>query len=286
MKPDVHRMGGNVRRCRVEIENSLNIFFEVASMNMVNTNHTTTGLAALAAGFLVYIGSMGAWPVPTYGIAEVVSSLSSQPIFDSVLFWTSFASLFAIMNPVVAVPFFVSITDESSNRERRQTARIASVTVLVAMLVAALFGKSVLAFFAIDPSSFRIAGAFAVLLMGLSMLRGESLTSAKSNGAGADRRTHAICPVAFPLIAGPGGIVTIILMAESAERLRDNFTIGAVIVAMFIATHVTLRLAMPVAKFLGDQGLLVVTRLLGMIVSAIAIDMAVIGVRHHFPGLI
>jgi multiple antibiotic resistance protein len=255
-------------------------------MNIANNSYTIAGFAALAAGILIYAGSMGTWSVEASGIAEVVSSFSAQPLFDSVMFWTSFASLFAIMNPVVAVPFFVSITEASSERERRQTTGIASFTVLAAMVVAALFGKSVLAFFAIDPSSFRIAGGFAVLLMELSMLRGETLPGAGTNAADTGGRAHAICPVAFPLIAGPGGIVTIILMSESADRFSDNVTIGAVIVAMFIVTHVILRLAMPVARFLGNQGLLVVTRLLGMIVSAIAIDMAVIGIRHHFPGLI
>jgi multiple antibiotic resistance protein len=255
-------------------------------MNTGNTRYTVAGISALAAGILIYAGSKESWPIAASGISDVVSSFSSQPLFDSVMFWTSFASLFAIMNPVVAVPFFVSITEKSSERERRQTAGIASFTVLAAMVVAALFGKSVLAFFAIDPSSFRIAGGFAVLLMGLSMLRGETLPSAGSKEADADRRAHAICPVAFPLIAGPGGIVTLILMCDSAEGVSDNFTIGAVIVAMFVVTHVILRLAMPVARLLGNQGLLVVTRLLGMIVSAIAIDMAVIGISQHFPGLI
>lgn len=208
--------------------------------------------------------------------------------FDTVAFWTFFASLFAIMNPLVAVPFFVSMTEGHSEQRRRWLALIATISVFIALVAAAVFGREILGFFAISISSFRIAGGVIVLLMGLSLLQAkspepadESLTASRTE----TRSSEAICPLAIPLLAGPGSIATIIIRCESAERASDVIAIAAVIAAMVAITYAVLRTAVPVARMLGPSGLTVMTRLIGMIVAAIAIDMMVIGIRIAFPAL-
>jgi multiple antibiotic resistance protein len=209
--------------------------------------------------------------------------------FDAPGFWMFFASLFAIMNPLVAVPFFVSMTNGHSEKRRGRLALIATLAVCLALVAAALFGREILGFFAISVSSFRIAGGIIVLLMGLSLLQAkapEISVEASEASRAASRDSEAICPLAIPLLAGPGAIATIIIRCETAERTCDFITIAAVIAAMVVVTYVVLRLAVPVARFLGQSGLTVMTRLIGMIVAAIAIDMMVIGLRNTFPGMV
>lgn len=206
--------------------------------------------------------------------------------FDSAEFWVFFASLFAIMNPLVAVPFFVSMTEGHSHARRRRLAGIATVAVLLALVVAAIVGREILGFFAISLSSFRIAGGIIVLLMGLSLLHAKSTDAEKDNGGSTStpRDSEAICPLAIPLLAGPGSIATIIIRCESAAGAGEFVTIAGVIAAMVVITYLVLRIAVPLARVLGPSGLTVTTRLIGMIVAAIAIDMMVAGIRGTFPG--
>lgn len=213
---------------------------------------------------------------------------SSVLAFDTAEFWVFFASLFAIMNPVVAIPIFVSMTEGRPAAYRQRLSLLAALTVMMALISAAMFGREILAAFAIAMGSFRIAGGIIVLLMGLSLLQAKVMSGGPSPAAGEEAKdpgAHAICPLAIPLLAGPGAIATIILKCEGAASLSDYVIIGTVILTMVVVTYVTLRMAVPVANLLGRTGLTVVTRLSGMIVAAIAVDMVVIGVRNFFPGL-
>jgi len=248
---------------------------------------------------IMYNGSIGVVAggilLSTTGAGESIVSLIGGLLdtvgaahFDVAAFWLFFASLFAIMNPLVAVPFFVSMTDGYTEKRRRRVALVATISVLLALVAAALFGQEILGFFAISISSFRIAGGIIVLLMGLSLLQSKPVTtenSASDAPRQESRDSEAICPLAVPLLAGPGSIATIIIRCETAQRAYDFVTIGAVIAAMVLITYVILRVAVPVARILGPSGLTVLTRLIGMIVAAIAIDMMVIGMRASFPGM-
>lgn len=255
-----------------------------------------------ARNMLVYNGSVGivagglilSMTGAGESIAEVTRALldaSGAAHFDASAFWLFFAALFAIMNPLVAVPFFVGMTEGYTERRRRRLAFVATVAVALALTAAALFGREILGFFAISIGSFRIAGGIIVLLMGLSLLQSKASVGssdapdAPDSESRVSRDSEAICPLAIPLLAGPGAIATIIIRCEGAERVCDFVTIGAVIAAMVVVTYVVLRIAVPVSRILGPSGLTVMTRLIGMIVAAIAIDMMVIGVRMTFPGI-
>ena len=253
-----------------------------------------------ARNWIMYNGSIGivagGMLLSMTGAGESIMSLTGDVLdnigaahFDAAAFWMFFASLFAIMNPLVAVPFFVTMTDGYSEARRRRLALIATASVFLALVAAALFGREILGFFAISISSFRIAGGIIVLLMGLSLLQsrpGSASSEAPDSARAESRDSEAICPLAIPLLAGPGAIATIIIRCETAERACDFITIGAVIAAMVVVTYAILRVAVPVARVLGPSGLTVLTRLIGMIVAAIAIDMMVIGIRSTFPGMV
>jgi multiple antibiotic resistance protein len=204
-------------------------------------------------------------------------------------FWTFFAALFAIMNPVIALPLFVRVSQRSGVVARRRLARLTSMTVLIALVLAALLGQELLGFFAISIGAFRIAGGIIVLLMGLAMLKATSEdTSPEARKPGPDTNSgnsQAICPIAIPLLAGPGGIATIILQSQAARVPGDHGMIALAIILIVALTYLTLRLAQPIAKLLGPIGLMVTTRLIGMVVAAIAIDMMVIGLCLSIPAI-
>jgi multiple antibiotic resistance protein len=216
--------------------------------------------------------------------------LQQLAAFDRGEFWSFFAALFAIMNPVIAVPLFVRITRHSNIVSRRRLCFVSSLTVLLALVVAALLGQELLGFFAISVGAFRIAGGVIVLLMGLAMLHATASENEGGESGGeataAEGSSQAICPIAIPLLAGPGGIATIILQSKAAAVPSDYGMIACAIGLMVALTFVTLHLAIPIARVLGATGLMVATRLIGMIVAAIAVDMMVIGLGLSFPQLL
>lgn len=246
------------------------------------------GSAVLMAGGALYASA--SWTGTPGLSAGGVLSLAEQAIsFDHTAFWAFFAALFAIMNPLIAVPMFVRMTRRHNSAQRRKLATVCSATVLFVLLASALFGEQLLAFFAIDISSFRIAGGMIVLLMGLAMMSsktGDDVAADAGDGTVAeDERSQAICPMAIPLLAGPGAIATLILQSQTAAMPADYGMIACVISAIVVLTYLTLRLAVPIARLLGPTGLMVATRLIGMIVAAIAMDMVVAGLHVAFPGI-
>jgi len=243
---------------------------------MIAVLFPATGAAMVVAGGLQ----------PQSGGSEVVLAISQFMAFEPAVFWTAFAALFAIMNPIIAVPMFVDMTRKHSARGRRRLAQMACLSVMVIMTVAAVLGQDILAFFAISIGAFRISGGIVVLLMGLAMLKSESRGSSSDDDHAAEGSSMAICPIAMPLLAGPGAIATIIVQAQSASAPADYGMIAAVIVAIVAVTYATLSLAAPIAKAMGTTGLIVTSRIMGMIIAAIAIDMMVIGLGLSFPNLI
>jgi multiple antibiotic resistance protein len=233
-------------------------------------------------GFAIAYAATGnaTWPIVTTLSGEVGDALS---LFDASAFLKFYAALFAIMNPLVVIPMFVAMTDARPVAHRNQLARATTMTVLVALVVAAVFGREILGFFAISIGAFRIAGGIIVLSMGLAMLKSDGFAGGGEQGE-VDGTSRAVCPLAIPLLAGPGAIATIIVQCEGAARACDYVTLGSVIAAMVFTTWLTLRAAAPVARFLGRTGLTITTRLMGMIVSAIAIDMGIIGAKLLFPS--
>jgi multiple antibiotic resistance protein len=244
---------------------------------------TVTGLtAATVVTATMLLGSPD--PSGLAGFFGYLSTLAGESLFDEAAFWTLLASLFAIMNPLVAVPFFSAITEGYSKRQRNRLALNATITVAITLATAAALGDEILDFFAISIGSFRIAGGIIVLLMGLSLIR--SNAGADPEPAAENARSQAICPIAIPLLAGPGAIASIIVFCNGASRTCDYVTLGAVIAVMVGIVYLTLRVAATVARFFGDLGLTVASRLLGMVVVAIAIDMATIGIGLRFPQLL
>ncbi|MGH6918271.1 MAG: MarC family protein [Geminicoccaceae bacterium] len=209
-----------------------------------------------------------------------------MPLSDEFLRFA--AALFAIMNPFGNIAIFLSVTADRSPAERGKIATTTAAAVLVTLLVAAVLGQQILALFGISIGAFRVAGGVIVLLIGLSMLRAQQSGvhhSAQEEDAGRAKDNPAIFPLAIPMIAGPGSMATVILYGQHAQGLLGWSTIGAVIVLLCGLLLLTLHAAGRLSALLGTTGLNVLTRLMGMLLAAIAIEMIAGGLTDLFPQL-
>lgn len=209
-------------------------------------------------------------------------------VFDGQEFLKFLIALLAIMNPLGAVPVFVTMTGGQSAGERARSALMTALTVLITLAVSAAAGQSILAFFGIDIDDFRVAGGIVVLLMALSMLHAEPSAihhTPEEASEGAEKDNPAVMPLGVPLLAGPGAIATVILFAQQAGGMPGFAAIAAVILIAAVAVYLALRLGAPLAHALGRTGLNIVTRLMGLIIAAIAVSMIAAGLARLFPGL-
>ena len=198
------------------------------------------------------------------------------------------AALFAIMNPFGAIPIFLSLTADNTPAERRRISAVTALAVLLALLITALFGQQILGFFGISIGAFRAAGGVIILLLALSMLHGRQSTvqhSPVEQQDGEAKDDPSVFPLAIPLIAGPGSIATVILYSGQAGGVAGFLVIFAVIALLSLVLYLTFRLAAPVSGLLGPTGMNVATRLMGMLLASIAVEMIAAGVGDLFPAL-
>ena len=171
-----------------------------------------------------------------------------------------------------------------------QLGRITSLTVCGILLTALLIGEPLLAFFGISINSFRVAGGILLMLMAITMLHGNLYTPALStdNDSNSDTdlsATQAIVPLSTPLLAGPGSISAVILEAHKTNGIEHYLIMSLVIVLLSLTVWLTFLIAPWVAQRLGKVGIDVFTRLMGLILAAIAVEFIAAGARGLFPVL-
>lgn len=207
---------------------------------------------------------------------------------DLALFVKAFAALFAIMNPFVALPMFLSLTDGYDPAKQRRTGiRAAGYSAILAGVVLAA-GSSVLGFFSIDVDDFRIAGGIVLLMIGLGMLNGVGSTAHTGTSAEQEHQAGqndvAFYPMAFPMIVGPGTITTLVLLSGDGA-LGTYLTVGAALALVVLLLGVVLFFSAAIGHLLSQKLRAIMTRLMGMILAAIAVQMIVAGMLAVFPGL-
>jgi multiple antibiotic resistance protein len=199
-----------------------------------------------------------------------------------------FVALAVIVNPVSALPLFVSMTANNTPLEKRQIARMASISVAVVLVLAAFLGQPILALFGITIASFKVGGAILILLMAVSMMHAAP-TRQKQTPEEAVEAQHkeniAVVPLAIPLLAGPGAISTTIVYATERTSMTHFGLIVLCCLLVASATWVTLRLATPVSNWLGETGVNIATRLMGLLLAAVAVEIFTSGLVVLLPGL-
>ncbi|HWQ37524.1 MAG TPA: MarC family protein [Burkholderiales bacterium] len=197
-------------------------------------------------------------------------------------------TLVAIVDPIAALPVFLSATGGLSRAARNRVAVTVTLTVFGVLTASALFGKEVLALFGISLPSFQIGGGILFLLLAVSMLQAKESwirqTPAEAEEA-IERAGLAIVPLAIPLLAGPGAITTMIIAAHESPSALSR--LGLLLPAALIAAVVWLTLisANRISERLGQTGINIITRVMGLIIAAIAIEFIYKGLVELFPKL-
>ncbi|MCK6210032.1 MarC family protein [Georgenia sp. EYE_87] len=191
-------------------------------------------------------------------------------LIDLTLMSTTFFTLFVIMDPPGTVPVFLALTSTMTARQRRTAARQATVVAFGVILVFTLFGQYILNFLHISVPALQLSGGLLLLLVAMELLTGKS-EEPRPSGSGVN---VALVPLGTPLLAGPGAIVAAMLAVEESDRSVPAWTaIAVALVAIHVVLWLSMRFAGVIHRVLGDGGTTLVTRLAGLLLAAIAVQL-------------
>ena len=180
-------------------------------------------------------------------------------------------SLFIIVDPLGNIPILISLTEKMSEKERRKTFQTATVTGVILLLAFALVGQQIFILFGVSMQSFMIAGGILLLLIAMKML----ITGSWEETRGSPETVGTV-PIAIPLLVGPGAITTTIL---NIRIFNVAITVISVLIVFFIV-WITLRFIDPIYRLLGRSGSLVISRVMALIIAAIAVEYILEGIRE------
>lgn len=201
---------------------------------------------------------------------------------------TYLVGIFAILNPLGTIPIYLSLMADRRPEEMHRTALKAAVAVAVILTLSVWVGDYLLSFFGIGIPSFRIAGGLLVLIIAIAMFDARTSPARHTDAEQAEAEVKndiAVVPLAIPLLAGPGAISLTIVDAHQVVSFADKFMFSLGIVGVAAIVWVVLRLAEPIGKRLGTGGLNIATRVMGLILAAMAVQFMADGMLELFPGL-
>lgn len=184
-------------------------------------------------------------------------------------------TLFIIVDPLGNIPIFIGLTKGMAREARMKAFRTAVVTGFILLILFALMGQQILAFFGISLYSFMIAGGILLLIISIQILvRGGWEESSTPESVG-------VVPIGFPLLVGPGAITTTILSLQTSGAI---VAVASVLI-VFITVQIILMLIDPIYKFLGSSGTLVISKLMALLTAAIAIQYILSGVLWYLGSI-
>jgi len=208
---------------------------------------------------------------------------------EKIMDFKPLVTLLAIVNPLAIVPFFIHYTQDFTREQRRRTIWISSFSAFLVIATCALMGLHILNFFGISLASFQVGGGLLLLTAALSMLNGrpvESKTTAEEDVQDAAARASiAVVPLTIPLLTGPATMSTVVIYAEKAKTFWQLGTLVGYGVVIALVTALCFSLAQPIARGLGKTGINVMTRLMGLILAALAVEVMSDGLIQLFPFL-
>jgi multiple antibiotic resistance protein len=197
------------------------------------------------------------------------------------------AALFSMMNPIGNLGVFAGMT---ANRTEAQAVRIAwacASAVAITLLIVTWSGPLLLHLFGITVDTLRAAGGIIVLIIGLQMLfnKSEHKHSSSELKDAKELNSISVVPLAIPIVAGPGTMATVLVAAQQNSSVLSKVEISAVVIFFAVICGILFSFAAPISKWMGEAGMGVVTRVMGMILSAIAMGMLADGLKGLLPGL-
>ncbi|MDB3861766.1 MarC family protein [Paracoccaceae bacterium] len=205
---------------------------------------------------------------------------------EPTLLITSLVTLFVIVDPIGLTPIFFSLTQGLSTKERRIVARRSVLVASCILLLFAIFGEIILNFIGISMPAFSIAGGILLFLTALEMLfqKRKKRREAQGNETLANQDDPSVFPLAVPLISGPGSIATVILLSQTHTDYFGSFELALIIFTTMVATYLFFSATTYLNKYLSPTFIDVITRILGMLLAALATQFIMDGI-HNFNQL-
>lgn len=192
----------------------------------------------------------------------------------------AFTSFFTLINPLGTMPVFMSMTADLADDERNRTAKKASVVSLFTIIAFALTGQLLFKFFGISVDSFRIVGGVIFFIMGMDMLQARlGHVKIKENEVKSYITDISVTPLAIPMICGPGAITNAIVLMEDANSWAKKMVLFLSIAVVVLITYVVLYSSSKLLKLLGQTGINVMMRIMGLIVMVIAVEFFFSGLK-------
>ena len=196
-----------------------------------------------------------------------------------VLLTEVFVTLFVIMDPVGTIPIFLSLTGGRSAQVARRAAWQAVAVSFGVISAFAFFGQQILEYLHISLPALQCAGGLLLLLVALELLTGkesEQVTSSETN--------VALVPLGTPLLAGPGAIVATMVFSQKVDDFGEFAAVGLGVILVHVALWLAMRFSLPILRLIREGGVLLVTRIAGLLLSAIAVQMVADAVRAFIAG--
>jgi multiple antibiotic resistance protein len=188
--------------------------------------------------------------------------------FDLPVFTTTFVTLVVILDPPGAIPIFLALTGPLTPQQKISAARRASLVALGVIASFAVFGQRILDYLGITLPALQAAGGLLLLVVALQLLTGSESESLADAGVNV-----ALVPLGTPLLAGPGAIVATMLAVQRADGVGGLVAVGSALTAALLVVYLVFRFASPLARFLKDSGIVLLSRIAGLLLSAIAVQM-------------
>ncbi len=200
----------------------------------------------------------------------------------------SVGTLFAIVDPITLVGIFLSMTANQTVSQRKQTVNRAIVISTVVLFVCAIVGEGLLKVFGITLPAFQIAGGVLLFLVAFDMIyarpMGTKQTSEEEQES-AHKEDVAVFPLAIPLLAGPGAVVSVFILMNSADSLLEQFSVIMSIAVTMFASWLILRSSQSIERVFGKIGMHTFSRVMGIVLAAISVQFLINGLKEVFPKL-
>jgi multiple antibiotic resistance protein len=197
-------------------------------------------------------------------------------------------SVLFIVDPIAVIPTYLVITNGETTAQRAVTARRACIAAALILIAFALGGALIFQLFGITLEAFRIAGGLILWVVAMDMLHGQRRTqeSQPEIAEGRVKEDVAVTPLAMPMLAGPGAISTIMVLAGQARTVPEKLLLHGAIVITMVISFVVLRVGERVVTRMGETGIRVMTRIMGLLLAAIAVQFVLTGARDAFHGMV
>ena len=199
-------------------------------------------------------------------------------------------ALLAIVNPIGAIPFFLHFTQNLTLQQRQRTIRVAAIASFLVVAISAICGLQIIEFFGITIASFQVGGGLLLLISSLNMLNAQQAESRGSDVGDGQAKADAgdsiaIVPLTIPLLTGPATSSTMVIYADKTRTLIEHAVLVGYGVVIGMATFAAFSAAGRIARLLGRTGINVMTRLMGLILAAMAVELLSDGLLKLFPAL-